>query len=300
MYNHKNRTRIDGIIYTVLAFFLWGIFPIYWKLLNTVAALEILAHRILWSLIFITVFLFITRRSTVGQLLNNSSARKVLVSTSLLLGVNWFTYVFAVNSGRIVAASMGYYINPLVSVFLGLVILKERLNALQICALALAIVGVLYITIDYGRFPWIALVLAFSFGFYGLLKKTSQLASLPSLMVEMLFLSPIAISVVIYRALRGSGTLFSISIGMDFLLIFAGVVSVLPLYWFAEGAKRIPLSSVGFFQYIAPTFMLSIGVFMYHEAFTRTHLISFGLIWCALIVYTFTLVKADRRSLHIK
>jgi chloramphenicol-sensitive protein RarD len=300
MHNHKNRTQIDGVIYTVLAFFLWGIFPIYWKLLNTVPALEILAHRILWSLIFITVFLFITKRLTVGQLLNNASARKVLVSTSLLIGVNWFTYVFAVNSGRIVEASMGYYINPLVSVFLGLVILKERLNALQICALALAIVGVLYITIDYGRFPWIALVLAFAFGFYGLLKKTSQLASLPSLMVETLFLSPVAISVVIYRALRGSGALFSISIGMDFLLIFAGIVSVLPLYWFAEGAKRIPLSSVGFFQYIAPTFMLCIGVFLYHEAFTRTHLISFSLIWCALMIYTLTLVKTKHGSLHIQ
>lgn len=292
---NNNRTRIDGIVYTILAFFLWGIFPMYWKLLETIPALEILAHRILWSFVFITLFLFIKNRFMIGQLLNNAHARKVLISMSLLIGVNWFTYVFAVNSGRIVEASMGYYINPLVSVFLGLVILKEKLSALQICALVLAIVGVLYITIDYGQFPWIALVLASAFGFYGLLKKTSRLVSLPSLMVETLFLSPIAISVVIYRALRGSGALFSISIGMDFLLICAGVVTVLPLYWFAEGAKRIPLSSVGFLQYIAPTLMLCIGVFMYHEAFTRTHLVSFGLIWCALMVYTVTLVKVDHR-----
>jgi chloramphenicol-sensitive protein RarD len=289
----------EGIIYVVLAFFLWGILPIYWKLLSVVTPLEILAHRILWSFIFIALFLTITRRSKIMYLLRNGHSRRVLIATSLLIGLNWFTYVFAVNSNRIVEASMGYYINPLVSVFLGLVILKERLNVLQLCALIIALIGVLYSAIDYARVPWIALILAFAFGFYGLLKKTSNLASLPSLMVETMFLCPLALVIIVYQTLLGRSALTTISWGIDLLLIGAGVVTVLPLYWFAEGTKRIHLSSVGFFQYIAPTLMLCVGVFLYNEVFTTTHAVSFGLIWCALLLYTVTLVRGTRNRVSV-
>jgi chloramphenicol-sensitive protein RarD len=283
-----------GIFYTTLAFFTWGVLPLYWKALGSIPAFEILAHRILWSFVFITIVLTVRRNTRVRELLKDIKSRNSLVITSALIGLNWLTYVYAVNSEHIVEASMGYYINPLVSVFLGIVILKERLNLMQIFSFVLACGGVLYLTLDYGRFPWIAVVLACAFGFYGLFKKTSNLESLPSLMIETMFLAPLALGIIIYQAPISGGAIFSMSIKTDLLLIFAGVITTLPLYWFAQGAKRIPLSSVGFLQYIAPTLMLCIGVFLYDEIFTRAHLISFGLIWIALVLYSLTLVRKSR------
>ncbi len=292
----KERVRQyrKGIVYTTVAFFAWGVLPFYWKALGAVPAFEILAHRILWSFVFITIVLAVRRNTQVKALLKDPRSRKSLLVTSALIGLNWFTYVYAVNSGHIVEASMGYYINPLVSIFLGIVILKERLDLLQILSFVLACGGVLYLTMDYGKFPWIAVLLACAFGLYGLFKKTSNLQSLPSLMIETMLLSPLALGIIVYQASISRGSFFSISIKTDFLLIFAGVITTLPLYWFAQGAKRIPLSSVGFLQYIAPTLMLCIGVFVYNETFTRAHLISFGLIWIALVLYSLTLVRTSR------
>ena len=292
----KERVRQyrKGIVYTTVAFFAWGVLPFYWKALGAVPAFGILAHRILWSFVFITIVLAVRRNTQVKGLLKDPRSRKSLLVTSALIGLNWFTYVYAVNSGHIVEASMGYYINPLVSVFLGIVILKERLDLLQIFSIVLACGGVLYLTMDYGKFPWIAVLLACAFGLYGLFKKTSNLQSLPSLMIETMLLSPLALGIIVYQASISRGSFFSISIKTDFLLIFAGVITTLPLYWFAQGAKRIPLSSVGFLQYIAPTLMLCIGVFVYNETFTRAHLISFGLIWIALVLYSLTLVRTSR------
>jgi chloramphenicol-sensitive protein RarD len=292
----KERVRQyrKGIVYTTVAFFAWGVLPFYWKALGAVPAFEILAHRILWSFVFITIVLAVRRNTQVKVLLKDPKSRKSLLVTSALIGLNWLTYVYAVNSEHIVEASMGYYINPLVSVFLGIVILKERLNLLQIFSFVLACGGVLYLTMDYGKFPWIAVLLACAFGLYGLFKKTSNLQSLPSLMIETMLLSPLALGIIVYQASISRGSFFSISIKTDFLLIFAGVITTLPLYWFAQGAKRIPLSSVGFLQYIAPTLMLCIGVFVYNETFTRAHLISFGLIWIALVLYSLTLVRTSR------
>jgi len=285
-----------GIVYTTIAFFAWGVLPFYWKALQEVPTVEILAHRILWSFVFIFLVLAIRKRIKPRELLKNTRSRNSLIVTSLLIGLNWLTYVYAVNSDRIVEASMGYYINPLFSVFLGIVILKERLNLVQLSAFVLACTGVLYLTFEYGRFPWIAVLLAGAFGLYGLFKKTSNLESLPSLLIETMFLAPIALGIIIYQALITKGALFNSSPKIDLLLIFAGVATTLPLYWFAQGAKRIPLSSVGFLQYIAPTLMLFIGVFLYHETFTLAHVISFGFIWIALIMYSLTLMKTSRSS----
>ncbi|MGB7054017.1 MAG: EamA family transporter RarD [bacterium] len=280
-----------GVVYTAVAFFAWGILPFYWKSLGSVPAIEILAHRIIWSFVFTSIILIIRKRMFLRRLLMDAKSRRALILTSGLIGVNWFTYVYAVNSAHIVEASMGYYINPLLSVFLGIVILKERLNLLQVIAFLLACGGVLYLTIDYGRFPWIALLLACAFGLYGLLKKTTKIESMWSLMIETMFLSPIALGIMLYQILHGRVALFSISVSTDFLLVLAGVITVLPLYWFAQGAKRIPLSSVGFLQYIAPTLMLLIGVFLYREVFTTAHLISFGFIWLGLLLYSITLLR---------
>jgi chloramphenicol-sensitive protein RarD len=282
-----------GVVYTAVAFFAWGILPIYWKALERVSAIEILAHRVIWSFVFTSIILIIRKRMFLRRLLMDAKSRRALILTGMLIGLNWFTYVYAVNSARIVEASMGYYINPLLSVVLGIVILKERLNLLQIIAFLLACGGVLYLTIDYGRFPWIALLLACAFGLYGLLKKTTQIESMSSLMIETMFLSPIALGIMLYQISHGRVALFSISVSTDFLLVLAGVITVLPLYWFAQGAKRIPLFSVGFLQYIAPTLMLVIGIFIYNETFTRAHLVSFGFIWIALVLYSLTLVRAS-------
>jgi chloramphenicol-sensitive protein RarD len=283
-----------GIVYTTVAFFVWGVLPFYWKALGSVPAFEILAHRILWSFVFTTIVLVVRRNIQLIELLKDPTTRKSLLITSGLIGLNWFTYVYAVNSERLIEASMGYYINPLLSVCLGIVVLKERLNLLQIIAFLLACAGVLYVTVDYGKFPWIAVVLACAFALYGLFKKTTKVESMPGLMIETLILSPVALGIVFYQMLIGRGALFSMSLSTDSFLIVAGVVTVLPLYWFAQGAKRIPLSSVGFLQYIAPTLMLIIGIFVYSETFTRAHLVSFGFIWVALTLYSLTLIKASR------
>jgi chloramphenicol-sensitive protein RarD len=184
--------------------------------------------------------------------------------------------------------------NPILSVFLGIVILRERLNILQLVAFLLACAGVIYLTLDYGRFPWISVVLACAFALYGLFKKTTDVDSMSSLMIETMFLTPIAVFIIAYGAAVGKGALFSFALRTDLLLIGAGVVTTMPLYWFAEGTKRIRLSSVGFLQYIAPSLMLLIGVFVYGEIFTFAHLMSFGLIWCGLVLYTISLMRGSK------
>jgi chloramphenicol-sensitive protein RarD len=288
----KDRSEyIRGLIFAVLAFFTWGVLAVYWKLLKQVPPLEILSHRIWWAFVFLMFLLLFQKRLSVRKLLKNRKVFFTLLITALLIGGNWFTYIFAVNSNRIIETSMGYYINPIVSVFLGLIVLDEKLTTLQWVALGLASIGVLYMAFDYGKFPWIALILAFSFGFYGLFKKKAQLPSMLSLFVETIILAPFALAYIIRGEILGTGALFSISPLTDLLLIGAGVVTSLPLYWFARGAKRIPLSTVGFIQYLGPTLMLLIGVFLYGEPFTRAHAISFSLIWAALILYSISLIK---------
>jgi chloramphenicol-sensitive protein RarD len=280
-----------GIVYTTIAFFVWGVLPFYWKALGSVPALEILAHRILWSFIFISIVLAFRKKTQFKQVLGDPTVRKRMSITSALIGLNWGTYVYAVNSERLVEASMGYYINPILSVFLGIIILKERLNLLQVVAFLFACAGVVYLTLDYGRFPWISVVLACAFALYGLFKKMTDVESMSGLMIETMFLSPIAAFIILSGALSGRGALLNASVGSDLLLIGAGVVTTMPLYWFAQGTKRIRLSSVGFLQYIAPSLMLLIGVFVYREIFTSAHLISFGLVWCGLALYTISLMR---------
>ncbi len=284
----------SGTLYALSAFVLWGVLPVFWKLLGIVPAGEILAHRIFWSAVFVTaVLLYIGRRNFL-TLLHDRRYRNSLILTGTLIGVNWFIYIFAVHTDRIVEASMGYYINPLISIFLGLIVLKERLYRIQWIALILATIGVIIITVHFGRVPWIALVLSGTFGLYGLIKKIMNLDALSSLGVETLLLTPIAGGFIVLQAVNGTGSFMTIEYSTDVLLILSGVVTALPLYWFAQGARRIPLSRIGFLQYVAPTFMLLIGVFVYGEPFTRVHVMSFGLIWTALALYTVSLIRTSK------
>ncbi|MBN1390736.1 MAG: EamA family transporter RarD [Candidatus Thermoplasmatota archaeon] len=290
-----DRGRLSGFLFALSAFTMWGVLPIYWKFLKEASPLEILSHRIVWSFIFVLIILAFRGNIHLRRGLRGKDLLLLLV-TSLLVGGNWLIYIFAVNSDRIIEASMGYYINPLLSVFLGMVVLKEKLGGLKIIALVLAICGVLYLTIDYGRLPYIALSLASLFAMYGLLKKMSPVDPMQALGVEVMFLSPLALGFILFKGANGEGSFLDGGVVMTLLFIFAGVVTTLPLYWFAEATRRIDLSSVGFMQYIAPSIMLFIGVLLYGEDFTTAHLVSFGLVWIALGLYTFSIMRELGRT----
>jgi len=276
-----------GTITTISAFFLWGIFPMYWKALNQVPSTQIIAHRVIWSLVFILFLVSVRRRRNEAHFIISFYANVPrFLATSFLLATNWLTYVWAVNTNQIVEASLGYFINPLVNICLGMIFLRERLYRWQVLSVVLAFLGVLFLTSHYGRVPWIAFALAFTFGTYGLLRKTAKAGSMVGLLFETALLTPIALVYVITLGVQGSGALGSISMQTNVLLIGAGLVTALPLLLFAHGARRIQYSTVGFFQYIAPTGQLLVGVFVYKELFTSTHLISFGFVWVAIIIYS--------------
>jgi len=218
-----------------------------------------------------------------------------LVLSGAFIGINWFTYIYAVNSNHIVEASLGYYINPMVNVLLGVVFIKERLSRIQMIAVAFALAGVAYLTIHYGRIPVISLILAFSFGFYGLIRKKANLQSMPGLMVETLLLAPIALWYLWHVNTLGTGSFGHYSRFTDLLLLLGGPVTALPLFWFGIAATRIPLSTLGFIQYLSPTIQLLIGIFVFREPFDTTYLISFGLVWIGLGIYTNSIIQTMKQ-----
>lgn len=276
-----------GIWYGVGAYVLWGFFPIYWKLIHAVPALEIIGHRMTWSFIFVAIVIAL-RKSWQGfrPLLEDRKRIWVYFATGLLLTLNWLVYVWAVNSGYIVESSLGYFINPLVNVLLGVVFLRERLRFGQWIPVGLAAAGVLYLTLSYGSLPWIALTLAFSFGFYGLLKKTAALASTHGFMLETGFMLLPALGYLLYLEFTGQGAFGHQSVFTTGMLAFAGVATGLPLLWFGIAARQIPLSTLGLLQYIAPTLQFSIGVLLYGEDFSQARVIGFSIIWLALLIYS--------------
>jgi chloramphenicol-sensitive protein RarD len=293
---HHTRGQISGVWYTIAAFFLWGILPLYWKAMKQVPSSQILAHRILWSFIFVVLLLTAQRRtSQLRSAIASRRNRVFFIASAFTIGINWFIYIWAVNAGFLVETSMGYFINPLVSVLLGIVFLKERLRFWQVVSVMLAFSGVLYMTLNYGKPPWIALSLAFSFGSYGLLRKTSHADSLMGLFFETAFLSPLALAYIILRGVQGTGAFGTVTPLLHILLVCSGVVTSIPLIWFAHGARRIPLSTVGFTQYLAPTLQLFLGVVVFREPFTSVHLISFSLIWIGLALYSLSHLSFMRR-----
>ncbi len=286
-----------GVVSTVAAYVIWGSLPVYWKLVQETPALEVLGHRTVWSFAFLLVLL--TWRRQWAWLASLRSKPKVLglfMLTGGILGLNWFLYIWSVNAGRVLDASLGYFINPLLSVLLGVIFLRERLRPVQWTAIGLAGVGVVYLTVSYGAFPAVALTLAGTFGLYGLLRKTASLESVEGLALETAFMSIPTLSYLVYLEWIGAGTFGQAGPTMRFLLVFAGVVTAIPLLLFTYGARRIPLSTVGFLQYITPTCQFLLGVFAYHEPFSRTRLIGFAVIWTALLLYSLESVWASRRK----
>lgn len=280
-------TRIAGILYAIAAFASWGFLPLYWHSLDVVPAAEILAHRILWSFAFTFLLMIICGSwKKVREVFSNKLSLIGVILSSILISMNWFTYIWAINNNHIIESSLGYYINPLFSVLLGVIVLRERLNSWQLTSLSMAFVGVSIITFQYGKIPWVALSLTLTFGLYGLVKKVISLDSLTGLFFETLLVSPLALYYIIGKQGYGNGFFGITSTGIISLLIFSGVVTSLPLLWFSKAAKMIPLSTIGFTQYLAPSITLILGIIVFREPFTIADIISFGFIWCALIIYS--------------
>ena len=284
-----------GVVFSASAFLIWGISPIYWKALGAVPALEIILHRIVWSFFFLVPLVLIMRRwQEFKEALKNYRTLLILLFTALIVGGNWLLYIWAVNTDRLIQASLGYYINPLVNVVLGMVFLKERLRPPQIMAVILATAGVLYLTVYYGEFPWIALILAVSFGFYGLIRKIVPVGSLVGLTVETLLLSIPALAYLFYLDSHGAGTFWRVSLTMDLLLMGCAIATATPLLFFTLGARRLNLSTVGLLQYIAPSCMFVLAVFLFREPFSKAQVVTFIFIWAALAIYSTDSVRYYR------
>lgn len=282
-------TAYSGVCYAVLAYIAWGLLPMYWKCFGQIPAGEVLSHRILWSMLFLTGLLLCQHRSRLefGQLWHSPNRLGVLLVTGSLLAFNWGLYIYGVNTNRVVETSLGYFINPLVSVMLGFLFLKEQLHNGQKLAVLLAVLGVANFIWQFGAVPWISLGLASSFALYGLLRKVVPVSPIVGLMVETLLVTPFALVFVGYLTVARVGH-WGMSELIELLFIGSGVMTSLPLLWFNNAAKRLQLSTLGFFQYLAPSLQLLLGVLLYHEPFTRTHAVSFSFIWAALAIYSTT------------
>ncbi|GMV30150.1 MAG: permease [Rhodanobacteraceae bacterium] len=276
-----------GLIYALAAFVLWGVAPAYFKLIQQVPPAEIIVHRILWSGVLMVLVLSVTRRF-VGwrHFRDNPRVLGTLVLTSLLISGNWLTFVYAVNSGRMLDASLGYYINPLINVLLAVLFLGERLRPLQLAAVALAALGVGYQVYELGHLPWISLVLAFSFGFYGLLRKRVPLDALNGLGIETLLVSPLALLYFVHLWNGGQAQFLHVSRGLDLLLMAAGIVTTIPLALFAAGAQRLSYTTIGFLQYISPSIGIVLAVGFYGEHFGHARAVTFTLIWLGLALFS--------------
>jgi chloramphenicol-sensitive protein RarD len=275
-----------GVLYAIGAYVMWGLFPLYWKQLETIPAAQLIGHRIGWSFILLMIVILVTGQWRVfrREAIRVQTLRIYLVA-GILICVNWYTYVWAITHGFVVETSLGYYINPLFSVLLGVTIFRERLRPVQWAPIALAALGVLYLTFSYGALPWIALTLALSFGLYGLVKKTAPLGSLYGLTLETGLLFAPALAYLIGSEAAGQGAFLHSGIQADWLMVGAGVVTIVPLLLFASAAPRVPLTTIGILQYINPTMQFLLGVLVYKEPFTHDRLIGFGLVWLGLILF---------------
>jgi chloramphenicol-sensitive protein RarD len=288
-----------GFLLGVAAYVLWGLFPLYWPLLEPGSPLELLAQRIVWSLVFVVGLLVLRKRvGSLRQVLRDRRARLALTAAAIVIALNWFTYIYGVNSGRVVETSLGYFINPLVTVVMGVLILGERLRRLQWFALGIGLVAVLWLAVDYGRPPWIALVLAFSFGTYGLAKKKANVGAIEGLAVETAILTPLALTYLGFLHADGNGNFGAHGPSHAVLLMTAGVVTAIPLLCFGAAATRISLTTIGLLQYLAPVLQFAIGVAILREPMGLARWGGFALVWLALIVLTAEALAHRRRVLR--
>ena len=281
----------QGIFFGLAAYVLWRILPVYWKALELVSPFEILSSRFMWSCVFVLLLIIFQKKwllfaKEVKQVFSNVKTGAAMVAAGITISFNWGTFIWAVNNGHIVETSMGYYINPLVSILFAVVFLRERLDKMQLAAITCAFIGVASMVYSFGKIPWVSLTLAFTFALYGLLKKILPVSALTSIMLETLLITPLAL--VYEYSLWQQGVSFYASGNLQVIMMLtgAGVVTAIPLLLFTAGARLLPLKIIGFLQYISPTLTLLIGVFVYNEAFTASHLLAFGWIWAALLLFT--------------
>jgi chloramphenicol-sensitive protein RarD len=285
--HHGAEARRKGVIYGLSAYLVWGFFPVYFKAVKLVPPVEMVAHRIVWSLAFL--LLLITWKGawrSMFTLLAKPKFLAALTASTLLIATNWLVFIYAVGAGEVLQSSLGYFINPLVNVLLGFVFLGERLERVQWISLLLAVAGVVYLAVQYGAMPWISLILAASFGLYGLVRKSLHVEPLLGLTVETLLLAPIALIYIARLHYTGTGIFLASSTKLDLLVPMSGIITAIPLLLFAAATKRLRLATVGFLQYITPTMHFILAVTLYGETFTHTHLISFLLIWSGLVLYS--------------
>jgi len=280
-----------GIINAIIAYTMWGIYPLYWWLLQSVGPTELLINRMIWSFITLLMVIISLRRidalkQTISLLLANKKKLALLIAAAIFLSINWFTFTFAVVSDRILEASLGYYINPILSILIGVVLLKEKLNRYQVIAVLLASIGVLFLTVTYDAFPWISLILAFSFGFYGLAKKLIYIDSFFSLFLETTLMLPISAFFFTSWLVDGTSTFLQPNISYILLLMGAGFITMSPLYFFSKAASALPLKILGFLQYIGPSLQMVVAIFITGEDFSAERLITFGFIWIACLLFS--------------
>ena len=298
MVEDKAKVRSLGLLFGVSAYTLWGLFPIYWPLLKPADPLEIVSHRAVWTLVFCFIILALTKtlKSTLA-LLKRPKIVAGLFLSSILISINWIIYIYAANTGHVIEASLGYFINPLVVIATGVIVLKEKMRPLQWLAVGIATIGVAVLTIDYGRLPWIALGLALSWGSYGLVKKQLGLGALEGLSIETLLSSGFYLGYLIWLGNRGEGQ-FSHSLTLTLLLIGGGAVTAIPLLLFNGSTNRLPLTLVGLLQYITPTIQFCIGVWYYHEDMSTARWAGFLIIWVALMSLAIDLIRSSRTVDH--
>ena len=297
MSSSANRNETNrGIVLGFIAYLIWGLFPAFFKLLPEATPLEIISHRIFWSAIFLFILVFLRRQ--MGEIFKTLADPKLLLTLSvstLLIATNWLTFLFAVQGGEVLQSSLGYFITPLLSVLLGFVFLHERLGSLQKISVLLAFSGVLYLIIEYGRIPWIALTLAISFGLYGLLRKVAKIDALIGLTVETLLLAPIAAIYIVYLSYSGQAAFGSGLTSYNILLPLSGVVTAVPLLFFVAAARRLQLATIGFLQYLTPSLHFVLAVIVFAEPFSSTQLVSFLFIWAGLVVYSIDAILKHRQ-----
>lgn len=288
----------QGIFFGLAAYVLWGILPVYWKALELVSPFEILSSRFMWSCVFVLLLIIFQKKwplftKEVKQVFSNVKTGAAMVAAGITISFNWGTFIWAVNNGHIVETSMGYYINPLVSILFAVVFLRERLDKMQLAAITCAFIGVASMVYSFGKIPWVSLTLAFTFALYGLLKKILPVSALTSIMLETLLITPLAL--VYEYSLWQQGVSFYASGDLQVIMMLtgAGVVTAIPLLLFTAGARLLPLKIIGFLQYISPTLTLLIGVFVYNEAFTAPHLLAFGWIWAALLLFIVSQLRSN-------
>ena len=296
--NIQNKDQsLVGAFAALAAFSMWGFIPLYFKAVSHLPAFEILAHRIVWTVFFVGMLIIITGNlKNVHAVFANRKLLATLLLSSLLISLNWLVFIWAISHDMVLQSSLGYFINPLVNVALGLIFLKERLRLLQWVAVGLSVIGVGNLIIQHGTIPWVALTLAISFGLYGLVRKIAVVDAQTGLFVETTIILPPVLAYLIYIGIKGTGAFNPMDIQLTGLLMMAGLMTATPLVLFAIAAKRLLLSTIGFFQYIAPTGHFLLAVFLYNEPFTDAHKVTFGLIWLALAIYTVDTLFAHRRK----